>query len=353
MKNKPLIDQLEKTHTLDLTQWEALLSQWDDEDRAYAAGVARRLSQQRFGTTIYVRGVVEFSNYCRNDCLYCGIRHSNANAIRYRMTKDQILSCCQDGYQLGFRTFVLQSGEDPWFTTDRMADIVSSIKKRFPDCAVTLSIGEMATQAYQTLFDAGADRYLLRHETADQAHYQKLHPSWQSWNNRMRCLRDLKAIGYQTGCGFMVGSPYQSPHCLAEDMVFISAFHPHMIGIGPFIPHKDTPFAKEPAGSLELTLFLLSLCRIACPDVLLPATTALGTIHPEGREMGVLAGANVIMPNLTPHDVRKNYQLYDHMRSVDIGTNLMQSDLEKRMEAIGYHLSISRGDYHQEGGQAC
>ncbi len=346
--NRERIDRLNETKSLPRDEWGKLLSGWTDSDREYASGIARSLAQARFGKYIFVRGIVEFSNFCRNDCFYCGIRCSNRLAERYRLTEEEILECCDAGYRYGFRTFVLQSGEDVFFTVRKMSGIVAAIRRKFPDCAITLSLGEMSRADYQALFDAGADRYLLRHETADPEHYAKMHPARQTWENRMRCLRDLKEIGYQTGCGFMVGSPFQTPECIAEDMEFMGNFHPAMIGIGPFIPHKDTPFGKMPAGSVEFTLFLLSLIRIMLPDVLLPATTALGTLDPRGREKGVLAGANVIMPNLSPKDVRSKYMLYNNKTSVDTETVITRSDLQKRMESIGYGIRITRGDYGEK-----
>lgn len=343
--NKDLIDKLNAQKQLSLTEWERLISDFSDTDRKYAADMAREISQSVFGKKIFIRGIVEFSNICRNDCLYCGIRRSNADLSRYRLTKEEIISCCKEGHKYGFRTFVLQSGEDAWFTVDRTADIVREIKKLFPDCAVTLSMGEMEREDYARLKAAGADRYLLRHETADKTHYEKLHPSSMSWEHRMKCLRDLKDLGFQTGAGMMIGSPYQTAECLAEDMQFLSEFRPHMIGLGPFIPHKDTPFRDMPSGSYELTLFLLSLCRIMLPEVLLPATTALGTINPKGREEGVLAGANVIMPNLSPLAVRKKYMLYDNKICTGDESAQCRNCLEMRMRSIGYEISVSRGDF--------
>ena len=348
MTNIQLIDRLRSQRTLDTVEWVRLIGTCTPEDRIYAADAARAIALERFGNRIYCRGIVEFSNYCKNDCLYCGIRRSSADVQRYRLTRDDILLCCREGYGLGFRTFVLQSGEDPWYTDARMADIISAIRAEFPDCAITLSIGEKSRESYQAFFDAGANRFLLRHETADCAHYAKLHPACQTLENRLRCLRDLKEIGYQTGCGFMVGSPFQTVQCLAEDMRFIADFRPHMIGIGPFIPHHATPFRDFPAGSAELTLFLLSLCRIMLPDVLLPATTALGTLRGDGRQKGVLAGANVIMPNLSPKAVREKYMLYDNkaISGEDAAESL--NILKAHMREIGYEIVVGRGDYREE-----
>lgn len=345
MENKKLIDILEKNRHLEREQWIALLDTFTDEDRAYAAQKAAKTTVSVFGKSIYIRGIVEFSNVCKNDCLYCGIRRSNTKCERYRLSKDQILDCCHAGYEYGFRTFVLQSGEDKSFTTDKLCDIVSAIKKAHPDCAVTLSVGELEHEDYKRLFDAGADRYLLRHETADEKHYGKLHPGEMSWQHRMKCLEDLKEIGFQTGCGMMVGSPFQTSGNLADDLLFLERFKPEMIGMGPFIPHKDTPFWDKPAGSYELTLFLISLCRLMLPDCLIPATTALGTIRPDGREKGVLAGANVIMPNLSPIDVRKKYLLYDGKICTGDESAQCRACLERRMESIGYKVEITRGDH--------
>ncbi|MBQ4247232.1 MAG: [Ruminococcus sp.] len=345
MENKKLIDILEKNRHLEREQWIALLDTFTDEDRAYAAQKAAKTAESVFGKSIYIRGIVEFSNVCKNDCLYCGIRRSNTKCERYRLSKDQILDCCHAGYEYGFRTFVLQSGEDKSFTTDKLCDIVSAIKKAHSDCAVTLSVGELEHEDYKRLFDAGADRYLLRHETADEKHYGKLHPGEMSWQHRMKCLEDLKEIGFQTGCGMMVGSPFQTSGNLADDLLFLERFKPEMIGMGPFIPHKDTPFWDKPAGSYELTLFLISLCRLMLPDCLIPATTALGTIRPDGREKGVLAGANVIMPNLSPIDVRKKYLLYDGKICTGDESAQCRACLERRMESIGYKVEITRGDH--------
>lgn len=342
-----LIDELASKRELSKEDWVLLISSFDDNVRAYASEKARAISQSIFGNRIYIRGLIEFTNYCRNDCLYCGIRRSNKNVNRYRLTKEEILQCCDEGYRLGFCTFVLQGGEDLSFTDDALVDLIHCIKEAHPDCALTLSIGEKERSSYQKYFDAGADRYLLRHETANEEHYRKLHPKELSLAHRMQCLSDVKEIGFQTGCGFMVGSPYQTPENIADDLIYIKGLDPQMVGIGPFIPHKDTPFHNEPAGSFELTLFLLSLIRLMKPNVLLPATTALGTINPNGRELGILAGANVIMPNLSPCSVRKDYQLYDNkICTGDEAAQCIQC-LEGRMNRIGYQVVKDRGDYKE------
>ncbi len=342
---RELIDRLGENKHLDKAEWVEVLSGFTDEDREYAAALAREISLAHYGNKIFIRGIVEFSNICRNDCLYCGIRRSNQNAQRYRLTAEEICECCDEGYELGFRTFVLQSGENKSYSTEMLCGIVSKLKEKHPDCAVTLSLGELEYEDYKALREAGADRYLLRHETANKAHYEKLHPAEMSWEHRMKCLEQLKELGYQTGAGIMVGSPYQTVECIAEDMLFFEKFKPEMIGIGPFLPHKDTPFKDEPKGSYELTLFLLSLCRILLPRVLLPATTALGTIHPLGREEGVKAGANVIMPNLSPTAVRKKYMLYDNKICTGDESAQCRGCLEQRMKSIGYEVAVTRGDF--------
>ena len=351
MTNRDWIDQLRRDHRLEPDQWEALLTESTHEDMAYAREMAREIALARFGKQLWFRGIVELSNYCKNDCYYCGIRCSNRKVSRYRLTPEDILNCCEEGYRAGFRTFVLQGGEDGWFTDERVCGIIRSIKERYPDCAVTLSLGERTRESYQAMFDAGADRYLLRHETADETHYAVLHPAHQTLGNRMRCLRDLKDIGYQTGCGIMVGSPGQTPQTLVKDMVFMQDFKPQMIGIGPFLPHGDTPFRQEAPGSVSLTLYLLALCRIMLPDVLLPATTALGTAEQDGRKQGVLAGCNVVMPNLSPAAVRKKYMLYDNKAGTDQTAAEGIASLRRQMEDIGYEVVVDRGDYQEEDGE--
>jgi len=342
---KQLIDKLYRENTLSPAEFRELIDNRNTEISEYLFEKARTVRVKNYGYDVYIRGLIEFTNYCRNDCYYCGIRKSNRNAGRYRLTKEQILECCSTGYSLGFRTFVLQGGEDGYFTDERMVDIISSIKARYPDCAVTLSLGEKSYESYKAFFDAGADRYLLRHETANSEHYGKLHPRVLSPDNRKQCLYNLKDIGYQVGCGFMVGSPYQTTDCIVEDLLFIKELNPHMVGIGPFIPHHETPFADRAAGTLELTLFLLGIIRLMLPDVLLPATTALGTIHPKGRELGILAGANVVMPNLSPKSVRNKYLLYDNKICTGDEAAECLCCMKKRMESIGYHVTVSRGDH--------
>lgn len=343
-----LIDELYQKRILPKDKLIALLQAQNPELDAYLFSISQRIAIEQFGRRIYTRGLIEFTNYCKNNCYYCGIRRDNRHVQRYRLTTEQILNCCRQGYQLGFRTFVLQGGEDPYFTDQRMEEIIRQIKGEFPDCALTLSIGEKSRDSYQRLFDAGANRYLLRHETANDAHYAQLHPPELSLANRKRCLWDLKAIGYQVGCGFMVGSPGQTPETLAEDLLFIHELAPQMIGIGPFLHHQQTPFAQQPDGSMELTLFLIGLLRLMIPNALIPSTTALATIHPRGRELGILAGANVVMPNLSPTDVRAQYTLYDNKACTGEEAAESWAQLQKQMHSIGYCLAVDRGDFKPE-----
>ena len=314
--------------------------EYDEKLRIRADEVRRSI----YGNDVYIRGLIEFTSYCRRNCLYCGLRRENERE-RYRLTDEQIMDCCETGYSLGFRTFVLQGGEDAFFDDLHICRIVSGIKERFPDCAVTLSLGEKPRESYLAYKKAGADRYLLRHETADLAHYKKLHPPEMSLENRMRCLFDLKELGYQTGTGFMVGSPFQTAENIVSDLRFMQKLQPEMIGIGPFIPAAGTPFAGYPAGELSLTLRLISIIRLMFPNALIPSTTALGTIHPNGREMGLAAGANVVMPNLSPTSVRKLYSIYDNKICTGDEAAKCRRCLENRITAAGYRIVTDRGDH--------
>ena len=325
-------------------EWITLLEQPFESVAEYAFEKARKLRNKYYQQDIYIRGLIEFSNFCKNDCYYCGIRRSNKEVLRYRLNLKQILKSCETGYHLGFRTFVLQGGEDPYYSDERICEMVSSIRSQFSDCAITLSLGEKPYESYLAYFQAGADRYLLRHETANKEHYESLHPASMSFENRMRCLWDLKRIGYETGTGFMVGSPGQTSTCLAEDMLFIEKLQPQMIGIGPYLPHHETPFAHCKKGSLELTLLMIAYLRLMLPYALIPSTTALGTIDEQGRERGILAGANVVMPNLSPVEVRSNYQLYDDKICTGDEAAECRFCMERRMNSIGYQVVVSRGD---------
>ncbi len=339
-----LCDKLVQNHRLELDEYEALIESYNCDCAEYIFKAARCVRDEVYGRQVFLRGLVEVSSYCKNDCLYCGLRCSNKNAQRYRLNKTQILDCCKQGYAANLRTFVLQGGEDTHLDDDFICDVVFNIKKLYPDCAVTLSLGEKSYESLKQLYDCGADRYLLRHETAENEHYSKLHPKEMSLGTRMKCLENLRKIGYQTGCGFMVGSPYQTTKNLALDLSFIEKFKPHMVGIGPFIPHKDTPFAQYKAGSADLTLLMLSIVRLINPNVLLPATTALSTVDESGHILGLNAGANVIMPNLSPIEQRKKYSIYDGKKITDMQACENVAVLKAQLEKHGYTTSAARGD---------
>ncbi|MCQ2982261.1 MAG: [FeFe] hydrogenase H-cluster radical SAM maturase HydE [Treponemataceae bacterium] len=342
MKN--VISEIEHTRNITREQLEQILAMDENLAKELLYPAARKVADRIYGNKVFTRGLIEFTNYCRNDCYYCGIRCSNRSAQRYRLTKEEILDCCKEGYELGFRTFVLQGGEDMSYSDEDLCSIISSIRAQHPDCAITLSIGERERKSYQQYYDAGANRYLLRHETADEDHYRQLHPENLSLEHRMNCLRELRDIGYQVGCGFMVGSPGQTVDTLYKDLQFIKELQPHMVGIGPFIPAAETPFAGEKPGTLEQTLRLLAVIRLIHPKVLLPATTALGTIHPQGRELGILAGANVVMPNLSPVAVRKKYALYDNKICTGEEAAECRGCLGRRVMSVGCELAVDRGD---------
>ena len=346
---KELIERLERERDLTNAEFAVLLDQSSGADRDFLFERARAVRDAHYGRKVYIRGLIELTNCCKNDCLYCGIRKSNASCERYRLTKEQILSCCESGYALGFRTFVLQGGEDGWYTDERMTDIVRAMRQAYPDCAITLSLGERGRESFKRLYDAGANRYLLRHETADEAHYARLHPVSMTLTHRLQCLRDLKEIGFQTGAGFMVGSPYQTTECIVRDFRFLQELKPQMVGLGPFIPHHATPLKDFPAGSTERTLLCLSIVRLLLPNVLLPATTALATIDGDERIKGMNAGCNVVMPNLSPMEDRSKYLLYDNKASSWEEAAESLRALREHLAAAGYEVVIDRGDYKGEG----
>lgn len=341
---KHLIDKLKETHDLTDGEFLALICDETPETEACLAQCADEVRRAWYGDAVYIRGLIEFTNYCKNDCYYCGIRRSNCKAQRYRLSEEEILSCCEIGWELGFRTFVLQGGEDPYFNNERLCSLLKRIKTALPDCAITLSVGEKSRESYAAYKNAGADRYLLRHETASEELYRKLHPAELSLANRKRCLDDLMDLGYQVGAGFMVGAPYQTPAHLVEDLRYLQRLRPHMIGIGPFLTHRDTPFRDMPNGELHLTLRLLSILRLMFPAVNLPATTALGTLHPEGRELGMKAGANVVMPNLSPESVRGKYLLYENKLHPKEEAAEALRILKEKLEQTGYRIVIDKGD---------
>ncbi|HEX2938549.1 MAG TPA: [FeFe] hydrogenase H-cluster radical SAM maturase HydE [Ruminiclostridium sp.] len=337
-----LFDNIKDMNQDELTE---IIEYYDKNDADGLFDSADAVRKKYYGKKVFFRGLVEFSSYCKNDCYYCGIRCGNKNAVRYRLSAQEIIECCEKGHALGFRTFVLQSGEDLYYDDDMLCSIIREIKERFSDCAVTLSIGEKSKESYKRYFEAGADRYLLRHETAENEHYRILHPNSMSLENRKQCLYNLKEIGYQVGAGFMVGSPHQTYKNLAADLVFLRQLEPHMIGIGPFIPHSDTQFANEKAGSVKLTLVMLSLVRLMLPKALIPATTALGTADPNGREKGLKAGANVVMPNLSPVGHRRDYSLYDNKICTGEEAAECLACLSRRIASAGYEPDFSRGDH--------
>ena len=344
MNNRDLIKKLRDNRELSRDEYKQLLISMTKEDEEFLYKNAREVREEYYGKDVYVRGLIEFTNYCRRDCLYCGIRASNKECDRYRLSREQILECAETGYELGFRTFVMQGGEDMTFSDEDMCMIISDLKERYPDCAITLSIGERERTSYEKYFAAGADRFLLRHESITPEHYSRLHAESQKIETRVRCLKDLKEIGYQVGCGIMIGSPFQTVDHLISDLLFMKEFRPHMIGMGPFIPHAQTPFRDRPAGKLEDTLHMLGIVRLMLPYVLLPATTALGTIVPTGRELGLLAGANVVMPNLSPTGVRAKYTLYDGKICTGDEAAECVVCLKRRIESTGYRLVVARGD---------
>ena len=339
---RALIDKLKEQQNLTDEEFLRLITTNTEDE--YLRDCADLVRRERYGDKVYLRGLIEISNYCKNDCFYCGIRCSNKNAERYRLTKDEILACCESGYKLGFRTFVMQGGEDAHFSDSVMCDIISQIKKKYPECAVTLSLGERSFESYKEMFDAGADRYLLRHETAEDELYKKLHPEKMSLENRKKCLFDLKKIGYQVGSGFMVGAPFQTHENLVADFKFLKELSPDMIGIGPYITHKETPFSHYKSGDLNMTLKMVAIARLMFPYALIPATTALGTIDKNGRKMGLKSGANVVMPNLSPVKSRKLYDLYDNKISTDEEAAEGLLKLKKQIEDSGYTVSMERGD---------
>lgn len=339
-----IIEKLYRTGDLSDSELRALIGTKDESAAELLRKYADETRQKHYGKKVFLRGLIEVSSYCRNDCLYCGIRRGNKEAERYRLSREEIMSCCENGYELGFRTFVMQGGEDSFFTDDIMCGIISEIRTKYPDCAITLSLGERSRESYRRMKEAGADRYLLRHEAASPELYSRLHPKEMSLANRKECLFTLRELGYQVGAGFMVGAPFQTIDDIIADLRFLQELKPQMIGIGPFIPHRCTEFAEAEGGTLELTLRLLGIIRLMFPRVLLPATTALGTISPIGRELGLKTGCNVVMPNLSPVKVRKKYDLYDNKICTGEEAAECRGCLQRRIESAGYEVSTERGD---------
>lgn len=343
MNVKNIIDKLFKEHDATDEELLYLLDNITFTEQEYLSEKADIIRRENYDNKVYMRGLIEFTNFCKRDCAYCGIRRSNKNADRYRLTFDQIMECVDLGDKLGYKTYVLQGGEDDYFTDEKMIEIIKEIKRRHPKNAITLSLGERSYESYKKMYEAGADRYLLRHETASKELYESLHPG-ASFEERRECLKNLKEIGYQAGAGFMVGLPNQTNSDLVKDLRFVKTFKPAMCGIGPFIPQKDTPLGNEKGGTLQKTVIMLALVRLLLPDVLLPATTALGSIDPLGREKGIKAGGNVVMPNLSPTDVRDKYALYDGKICTGDEAAECRMCIEGRMRRFGYEVEVGRGD---------
>jgi len=345
VSTKDLVDKLREEHSLTKDEYRCLLTCDDRRQTEYLHETARAVACKRFGNKVFVRGLVEFSNVCKNNCLYCGIRQANKDVRRYAMSSEEVIATCRSGYEQGFRTFVLQSGDAGDGRDEWLAALVAELHRLFPDCAITLSVGEKRRETYEKFFANGATRYLLRHETYDEEHYSRLHPDGMTIGSRLECLHWLKEIGFQTGTGIMVGSPFQTVENIIDDIVFIHDFHPEMIGLGPFVPHHATPFAQCEAGSADLTLRLYSVFRLMFPDALIPATTALQTLSADGHQKGILAGANVIMPNLTPRRYRADYSLYDDKASYGSEAAEGIERLKSELSAIGYEIDFAKGDY--------
>ncbi|MGL4107651.1 [FeFe] hydrogenase H-cluster radical SAM maturase HydE [Clostridium sp. LP20] len=343
MKVKEIIDKLYKINDATREELLYLLDNLDEDSKKYLIEKSHLTRMASYGDKVYMRGLIEFTNYCVKNCEYCGIRAKNKNADRYRLTVDEILECADIGDRLGYKTYVLQGGEDPYYTDEIMIEIITKIKERYPDNAITLSLGERSYESYEKMFKAGADRYLLRHETASKELYEKLHPN-SSFENRRECLRNLRKIGYQIGAGFMVGLPGQCNSDLVNDLRFVKELTPDMCGIGPFIPHKDTTLKDEKAGTLDNTVTILAITRLLLPNVLLPATTALGSINPIGRELGIKAGGNVVMPNLSPTSVREKYSLYNGKICTGDEAAECRMCIEGRINRAGFKIEVSRGD---------
>lgn len=341
-----IIGKLKSGKQVERDVWHYLLTSLDKAQKETLYRCAADIAVSNFGHGIFIRGLIEISSYCKNNCYYCGLRCSNNEAQRYRLSKDEILDCCRKGASLGFNTFVLQGGEDPMQNDEWIIDVVSSIKKELPDKAVTLSVGERNSETYRAFRKAGADRYLLRHETRNETHYSLLHPETMSATKRRNCLFELKNAGFQTGSGMMIGSPYQTTENLIDDILFLEELQPQMIGIGPFIPAKGTPFENSSQGTTDMTVLMIALLRLRFPKALIPATTALATIDEKGREQAILAGANVVMPNLSPCNVRKKYSIYNKKLSTGSEAAEQLQLLNAKLNTIGYHINYNRGDYN-------
>lgn len=339
-----LIDRLFQGERLTRAAFQALVRCEDQDALELLFQRAKERTEEVFGNHVYIRGLVEISSYCKQDCFYCGLRCSNQKAQRYRLSPDEILATCEKGYEMGFRTFVLQGGEDDYYTDEAMCELIREICLSCPGSAVTLSLGEKRKQSYEAFRKAGASRYLLRHETATAEHFSRLHPPGQRLETRMEALATLKDLGFQVGAGFMVGAPFQTPEHMAENLYFLQEFRPHMVGIGPFIPHQDTPFGKYPAGDSSQTVKMIAITRGILPGALIPATTALATLSKDARMRALQGGANVVMPNLSPNEVRVKYNLYNNKLSTGTESAQMLVALREELERYGRKMDLSRGD---------
>ena len=347
---KELVERLVVNRRLDNESLRALLTECTTDANVLQLlrDCADRTAREQFGLGIYIRGLIEVSSYCRCDCLYCGLRRSNRSAERYRLTHDEIMACCREGYKLGFRTFVLQGGEDGTHTDRWLVELVRDIRQSYPNVAITLSLGERSEESYRALYEAGANRYLLRHEAANADLYDALHPTAKGLKNRLECLEALKRIGYQVGMGMMIGVKGQTIDDIVEDLQLIGRMQPQMVGIGPFMPHSSTPLGGEPAGDLRLTLAAVAITRLMLPSALIPSTTALATLSPAGRLEGILSGANVVMPNLSPSDIRAKYAIYENKASWGKEAAEGLAALDEELKTIGYHIDYSRGDFNNK-----
>lgn len=338
-----ILDRVVQTHVLSKEEIVKLLGEDKWEEALFAA--ADKVRHDYVGDEVHLRGLIEFSNICKNNCLYCGLRCDNQIVKRYRMSPDEIVSLATRAVkEYGFKTIVMQSGEDLWFTPERLQPIIAAIKKL--DVAITLSIGEKSFAEYEAYKKAGADRYLIRIETTDKDLYHRLNPNMH-WEERKRCLLDLGRLDYEVGSGIMVGLPGQSLESIAEDLLFFKELKIDMAGIGPFIPHPDTPLKDEKGKEFHLSLRTMALMRLLLPDINIPATTAMETLHPDGRIIALKCGANVIMPNVTEGEYRQLYQLYPGKAGVNETPLHSKTSIGAKIEAIGRKIGTGYGNHQK------
>jgi biotin synthase len=312
------------------------------DDAAELFAMADDIRKRYFKDEVHIRGIIEFSNYCMKNCFYCGLRRDNKTIERYRISEDEIIDTALKAGELGYKTILLQSGEDGGYTIEGLCAIIKRIRSNL-DCAITLSLGEKSFDEYRSLRDAGADRYLLRFETSDRGLFNKLKPD-SSYENRLDCIKNLKKLGFQVGSGFMVGLPGQTYEILADDILLLRELDLDMIGIGPFLSHHNTPLGNSASGTLDLTLRALAIIRILMPDVHIPATTAMGTVEKGGREKALQCGANVIMPNVTPIKYRKYYEIYPNKICIDDAPSDCRACIEGMLKSLGRAAATNKGD---------